>query len=92
MGDTGANVNILMAIAPAVIALTQIAKWCGLPKRWAPLAVLLFAAVICAVWAYSESVGNWQGLLYQYVAATLGATILALGLYGFVTDKRASKP
>lgn len=87
MADTGVALQVAAAITPPLIAITQIAKWAGMPSKFAPLAVVTFAALICAIWAYSEGPPSFGAMLFQYLVATLAATVQALGLYAFVTAK-----
>lgn len=79
------NAEAVIAVSAAVTTLTQLAKWAGLPTKYAPMAVLLFSIVGVAVWAYSQAVMD-RSMLFSYFAGVLAVAISALGIYGFTRN------
>jgi hypothetical protein len=80
--DTALDAGALASISAAVVALTQLSKWAGLPDRIGPAAVLVFAALGMGVWAYSE--GQFaQTLVFEYFSGWIVVATSAAGIYGF---------
>jgi hypothetical protein len=73
-----------MAISAAVTALTQLAKWQGVPRQYAPLVVVLLSILVTALWAFSQGDFGRQSL-FSYFAAALTIAMSAVGIYGFAT-------
>lgn len=72
----------IVAVSAAVVALTQIVKWAGLPDRWGPLAVLLLAALGVGLWAYSA--GSFlRADTWDYFAGWIAVSTAAAGIFGF---------
>jgi O-antigen/teichoic acid export membrane protein len=76
------NGEAIVSVSAAVVALTQIAKWAGIPEKLGPLAVMLFAALGVGLWAYST--GTYQRPeLFGYFAAWIAVATSAAGVFGF---------
>ncbi len=67
------DAQAVMTVAAAVVALTQLAKWCGLPDKWGPVAVLLFSLFGVALWGYSAN-DFTRALLFAYFAGWIAVT------------------
>lgn len=72
----------IIAVSAAVVGLTQLAKWSGVPDERGPVVVLLLAAVGTAIWAYTA--GNFgQATAFDYFAGWVAVAMTAAGIYGF---------
>jgi hypothetical protein len=74
----------IIAVSAAVVTLVQLVKWAGIPDKWGPLAVLLFAAVGVGVWAYSQNeAGIARQEIFDYFAGWITVATSAAGVFGF---------
>lgn len=72
----------ILTVSAAVVALTQLIKWAGLPDKWGPIVVLLVAALGCAVWGYSQ--GDFsQTTVFAYFGGWIAVSTSAAGIFGF---------
>lgn len=72
----------IMSVSAAVVALTQLLKFGGLPDTKGPLAVLGLALFGVAFWGYS--VGNFErAVAFQYFAGWIAVATSASGVFGF---------
>jgi hypothetical protein len=76
------NSDAVIAVSALVAALTQIAKWSGLPDRFGPIAVLILAALGTAVWAYSANDFR-QETTFAYVSGWAAVSLTSAGIFGF---------
>ncbi len=76
------DAQAVMTVAAAVVALTQLAKWCGLPDKWGPIAVLLFSLSGVSLWGYSAN-DFTRALLFAYFAGWIAVATSAAGVFGF---------
>lgn len=74
------NASAIMAVSTAVIALTQIVKQMGVPKRWAPLVVLLFSAIGVTIYGYSTETFV-RNQLFSYFSGWILVAAAAVGAY-----------
>jgi hypothetical protein len=72
----------IVSVSAAVVALTQICKWAGLPDRWGPIAVLVLAAVGVGVWVYSSGVFD-RTQTFAVFAGWIAVATSAAGVFGF---------
>jgi hypothetical protein len=72
----------IVAVSAAVVTLTQLAKWGGLPDKLGPLAVLFLAAVGVGFWAYSAGTFT-RTTSFEYFAGWVAVATAAAGIYGF---------
>lgn len=77
---TAENIALVSA---AVVALTQLIKWMGLPDRRGPLVVLGLAALGVALWAASFESAFERRAIWPYFAAWIVVATSAAGVYGF---------
>ena len=72
----------ILSVSAAVVALTQIVKWGGLPDKWGPISVLMLSLIGVAFWGYS--VGNFeQARAFEYFAGWIAVSTSAAGVFGF---------
>jgi len=72
----------IVAVSAAVVALTQLVKWAGLPDKAGPLAVLALSAFGVAFWGYS--VGTFERTqAFAYFAGWIAVSMGAAGTFGF---------
>lgn len=72
----------ILTVSAAVVGLTQIVKWGGLPDKWGPIVVLLLAAIGVAVWGYST--GTYaRTQTFEYFAGWIAVATSAAGIFGF---------
>lgn len=72
----------ILTVAAAVVGLTQIIKWGGLPDRWGPIAVLLLAVIGVAFWGYSAGTFE-RAKAFEYFAGWIAVATSAAGVFGF---------
>lgn len=76
------NAETIATVASAVVLLTQIAKWAGLPLKAAPYGVLLFSALGVGLWGYSLGpLGRPD--IWNYFVGWITVAAAAAGVYGF---------
>lgn len=72
----------IIAVSAAVVALTQLVKWAGLPDRAGALAVLLLSALGVGVWGFAE--GQFERTAtFEYFAGWIAVAMSAAGVFGF---------
>jgi hypothetical protein len=72
----------IISVSAAVVALTQLVKWSGLPDKVGPLAVLALSAAGVALWAYTQD-SFARNLLFDYFAGWIAVATSAAGVFGF---------
>jgi hypothetical protein len=83
------DAEAVLTVSGAVVALTQLVKWMGLPDQRAPLAVLGLAALGVLFWGISE--GTFQrALAFEYFAGWIAVALAAAGVYGFTRSGPSS--
>lgn len=76
------NGEAIMAVGSAVVALTQLAKWTGLPDKWGPLSVLVFSLIGVSFWGWSQA-DVTRATAFSYFAGWLSVSMTAAGIFGF---------
>lgn len=72
----------IITVSAAVVALTQLIKWAGLPDKKGPFAVLVLALVGVAFWAWTQ--GDFsRATAFGYFAGWIAVATSAAGVYGF---------
>lgn len=72
----------ILVVSGAVVILTQIIKWAGLPDKRGPLAVLATSALGTGLWGWSK--GDFaRATAFQYFAGWLSVALNAAGVFGF---------
>lgn len=85
------NAEAIVSVSAAVVALTQMAKWAGIPDKLGPLIVLVVAAIGVGIWAYSQNVGGFpRQELFNYFAGWIAIATSAAGVYGFTRAAASS--
>jgi hypothetical protein len=72
----------IVTVSAAVVALTQLVKWAGLPPTRAPLAVIGLAALGVALWGVSDGFFS-RSDLFSYFAGWVAVATSAAGVFGF---------
>lgn len=72
----------IVAVSAAVVALTQLVKWSGLPDRLGPLAVLALSLLGVVFWAWSKGTFT-QAQAFDYFAGWIAVSTSAAGVFGF---------
>lgn len=72
----------IITISAAVVALTQLAKWSGIPDKWGPVAVMGLSVIGVVFWAYSRGVLERE-VAWDYFAAWIAVATSAAGVFGF---------
>lgn len=72
----------IITIAAAVVALTQLVKWGGIPDKYGPVAVMLLSIIGVALWGWS--VGTFErAKAFEYFVGWINVTMSAAGVFGF---------
>lgn len=82
MDPTALDASAILSISTAVVSLTQLAKWSGLPDHYGPIVVLVLSAVGVGVWAYSESVFS-RAIVFDLFTGWIVIACAAAGVFGF---------
>lgn len=72
----------IIAVSAAVVALTQLIKWSGIPDKWGPLAVLVLALLGVGFWGFSKGTFE-RTLAFDYFSAWIAVATSAAGVFGF---------
>jgi hypothetical protein len=72
----------IISVSAAVVALTQMLKWAGIPDKWGTLAVLALAALGVAVWGFTQPVIDRTDA-FNYFAGWIAVATSAAGVFGF---------
>lgn len=79
----------IVTIAAAVVALTQLCKWSGLPSRRAPFIVLANSALGVLVWIYAHGDPE-RSRAFEYFAGWIAVSCAAAGVFGFTRESADS--
>jgi hypothetical protein len=77
------NAESIMTVSAAVVALTQLLKWLGMPNRVGSIAVLLLALVGVGLWAWSRPTLPDRTQFFEYFAAWIAVATASAGVFGF---------
>jgi hypothetical protein len=83
------DANAISVIAAAVTALVQVVKWQGLPDRWGPVVVLVFAAIGVGVWVYAQG-AFVRTDAFAYFSAWVTVALSSAGVFGFTRAAASS--
>src|SRR5688572_26152014 len=76
------DAEAVISVSAAVVALTQLLKWGGIPDKVGPLAVLALAAIGVVFWGYAE--GTYERTkAFEYFAGWIAVATSAAGVFGF---------
>lgn len=78
----GMNSEAIVTVSAAVVALTQLVKWAGVPSKLGPIVVLVAAGAGVAVWAISSG-GIGQKELFELFSGWIAVATSAAGVFGF---------
>lgn len=73
-----------------VVTLVQMAKFAGLPGRWAPLLASLLSALGVVLLILASPTGFVAQMALDYFVAFTLILAAAMGVYGFVANATAS--
>lgn len=76
------DAQAVVAVSAATVALVQLIKWSGLPDKAGPIAVLGFAFLGVALWAYSQNTFTRE-TSFDYFAGWIAVALGAAGTFGF---------
>jgi len=72
----------IISISAAVVALTQLVKWGGVPDKLGPVAVMALSLLGTGFWGWS--VGSFERTqAFAYFAGWIAVTTSAAGVFGF---------
>lgn len=77
------NAESIITVSAAVVALTQIVKWAGLPDKTGPIAVVVLSAFGVAVFAVSQPDLPGRLDVWPLFAGTIAVATSAAGVFGF---------
>lgn len=78
----GMSGQAIITVSAAVVALTQLCKWGGIPDKFGPVAVLLLSALGVAFWGWST--GDFsRASSFGYFAGFIAVATSAAGVFGF---------
>lgn len=72
----------IITIAAAVVALTQLVKWGGIPDKLGPVSVMVLSVIGVALWGWS--VGTFErARAFEYFVGWINVMLNAAGVFGF---------
>jgi hypothetical protein len=74
--------DAIIAVSAAVVALTQLVKWSGLPDKHGPLAVLTLSLLGVLFWGWSQMAFS-RAASWEFFAGWITIATSASGIYGF---------
>jgi hypothetical protein len=79
------NGEAIVTVSAAVVALTQLVKWAGIPDRFGPLIVMLLGVIGVAVWTWSQAIPpeDLRGAAFGLFAGWIAVATSAAGVFGF---------
>jgi len=90
------NGQAIMTVAAAVVGLTQLVKWAGIPDRMGPLVVMVLSLIGVAVYGVSQEELVTRLQLFDYFAGWIAVSTSSAGVFGFTraaaTAVTAAKP
>lgn len=88
--------DAIVSISAAIVAVTQIAKWYGVPDSKGPLVVIGLSALGVLLFIISQPLLPGRSQIFQIFVAWIAVTLNAAGIYGFtraaVTSVTQTKP
>lgn len=82
------DAQAIAVVSGAVVALTQLAKWAGVPAKFAPAAVLLASLIGVGFWGWSHA-GISRETSFDYFAGWIIVAMAAAGVFGFIREGAA---
>jgi hypothetical protein len=76
------NGEAIVSVSAAVVALTQLVKWAGLPDKVGPLSVLVLAAGGVMFWGWTQG-DITRASAFGYFAGWIAVATSAAGVFGF---------
>lgn len=73
----------ILAVSAAVVGLTQLIKWMGVPQSFRPALVLVISAFGVALWAYTQPEMITRTELWSYFSGWIAVSTSAAGVFGF---------
>jgi hypothetical protein len=84
------NGEAIVTVSAAVVALTQLIKWAGVPDRFGPLIVLLISALGVLLWGYTQGEVLRRPEVWSYFAGWIAVATSAAGVFGFTRAAASS--
>lgn len=78
----GLSAENIIAISAAVVGLTQMVKWAGLPDKWGPIVVLILSGIGVGFWGWSQG-DLARTTAFTYFAGAISIALNAAGIFGF---------
>lgn len=76
------DAQAIASVTIAVVGLTQIVKWAGIPDKGGPIAVMLISLAGVGLWGWSQ--GTFvRTQTFDYFAAWILVSTSAAGVFGF---------
>jgi len=76
------NGEAIVSVSAAVVALTQLVKWAGLPDRVGPLSVLVLSLAGVMFWGWTQG-DITRASAFGYFAGWIAVSTSAAGVFGF---------
>jgi formate hydrogenlyase subunit 3/multisubunit Na+/H+ antiporter MnhD subunit len=76
------DAQAILTVGAAVVALTQLVKWGGVPDKFGVIVVIALAILGTAVWAYSQPAWD-RADTFGYFAGAIAVMTSAAGVFGF---------
>ena len=76
------DAQAIVTVSATVVALTQLAKWGGVPDKYGVFAVMLLSLIGVGFWGWSQ--GNFhRETAFLYFAGFVAVATSAAGIFGF---------
>jgi hypothetical protein len=73
----------IISVSAAVVALTQMVKWGGLPDKWGPVSVMILALAGVLLWGFTYEEVYDRKDTFEYFAGWIAVATSAAGVFGF---------
>jgi hypothetical protein len=74
--------DAIVAVSAAVVALTQLVKWGGVPDKYGPLAVIGLSLCGMLFWGWSHDALS-RAASFEFFAGGVAVATSAAGIFGF---------
>jgi hypothetical protein len=76
------DAEAMAGVTTAIVTLTQLTKWFGMPTRFAPVLVMGLSLLGCAFWGWTHANLNRE-TAWEYFVGWIMVSVSSAGVWGF---------